>query len=1350
MLSIGMGGDVGYYERGADDELEVGQAERARGPEVVTEQLHAQGERAGNYYDRDVMAGRELPGVWRGPGAEALGLRGRVNSWQLHKLYGEHIDPVTETELGNRPRTFSTPEERLARKLAKEPFATPDRVREIELSVSDKTPQNRNFFDLTFSLPKSYSLLHAALLAAGRDEEAQKLMAAHRHAIDECMAHYMTEAGYSRRGHHGKPVGGWTSGDRVEAHDFIYSYFDHRTSRCGDPQLHTHVLLVNKVLCADGVWRTLDSKAIVSTMQRSVGAMHERLMAEETGRTLGLHHRERVDGFGWEVEGITQEDMDLFSTRSRAIDPLVAEMVARYVEKYNREPNARERDEMRQSATLLSRPSKPHDKTYEEYVASWDDRIEQARGEHLADILERVPMGNERPEGIHATFDRGHVIALALANVERKHAAWNRPQLRQALSDALPPYLGRNTAADLMPLLDELVDDAVMSVKVTTLHQPAAVDAPASLRHANGRSVYEPFHVERWATAKQLSTEAHLVAQLHDTSGPRITRQDAERLIAETTLYPDQAEVYREVLTSGRRLMVLASPAGCGKSFTVGQVAEGWDFGIGGRVIGLSKNQNATGVLRDEGIEHAHNVDRFLVAHDAMTNETMRPAARATIEQRYGLDARSLIIIDEVSTVSDDEKHRLMQVANRFGATVLMVGDPEQVGSVDVGSALRLLTQEVPPLQLETVRRFDHEWEGPASLELRERKHSAIVQYDAHGRILEGTREEMTEQALRLTTADLIEGRDALLMVGSSDQADTLSSHIRQRLIDAGVVDNSEQQVDLHNQTHVSPGDIVQARLTTRQIRDAGLGEAVSNRDTFHVERVEHGALVVRQVEGRNDDGSIQFGPERTLPAGYVSEHVELAYATTVHSKIGRTVERSYSLLTDSMDWHALYTGMTRGKDRNVVLVPVKHEEGVGVEKGVDVLARLAERPERDMSATEAMREEMDSPRHMARLGPIYDNELMKHSRASHESLVVEALGPEYAEQLRHDEAADGLYRLTRALEREGHDVREVLRSAVGERDFADANSIAQVLHWRITNEVGPVADRGEEYRRQHYAHVVPAGNTPELDYLRKTAEVMDRRVDELGARQVQEPEPWAIKHLGPVPDDVLEREEWAERAGQVSAYRERYGVVDDMDAIGNAPGRKAAEQRAEWEVGYEALGRPAENEDMARLSDGELLIHVDQYRRVEAWLPPDVSQRLRTTAIAARDYEAQAVEERSRGDEAAAERAERLAVRMADREAKFGEVVAVRREAEAATTAERERANQAQRELDRRHERTPEETPPKPENENVLRPTVTIDEALDRARQVALQLEAERAIQESERVVVQQEQVQQDYGYER
>jgi conjugative relaxase-like TrwC/TraI family protein len=1342
-VSIGTGGDFGYYARGADDEHAIDQAERAaRDIEALAEMLHDSGPRATDYAEY-LLGQRELDGVWKGRGAERLGLTGKVKAWQGHRLYGKHENPHTGKKLGKPQVHFRPYEERLAAKLAKEPFATEDRKREIELSVSKVQKQNRMFYDATFSLPKEYSLLHASLLAAGREEEAQKVVDAHHAAIDECMKLWQDEQGYSRRGRAGCKVAGRSTGEYVRAQDWVYSQFDHRTSRCGDMNLHTHVLINSTVECPDdGVWRAIYMQPVFQT-KRQMGALHERLVAERVSHDLGVRLIPRANGFGWTIEGITQDDIDLNSSRRRAIEPELAEKVSRFVETYGREPTRLEMFSLAQDATLKTRPSKPHERSYAEYIEQWDARYVESTGEHLADLLDRVPMGPPREPTPRDVVDRGQVIQMAIAMCYEQKATWGRQDLRRALSDLLPPNLGRTTIDDLREYLDSLVDEAVRGELVDTLHQAPAVVPPASLEREPGVSIYEPPNYERYSRAGRLGREDRLTRRVKQVDGPRLTERDAALLLDGTTLYNDQRAVAHEVLTSGRRLMLVDSVAGSGKTYTEGRISDLWFQGMGVQVVGLSKNNNAAEELARAGVSRSMNFDRFRMAQDEMAKGGQPERLAAVMAERYGVNERTLLIVDEITTLNDEERFWLEEFATRNNVSMLWVGDRGQVQSVGANATLDLVAAARPPLQLDTARRFRSPWEREASVGLHDGLAWAIVQYERHGRIYHGTREEMDAKAEEFLVADIAEGRNALLMVPTTALADEKSSYIRQRLIELGIVDGSES-LQLHNDTCVSVGDMVQARKTLRELPDRP-GESISNRDLFHVKHIQaDGSLVVVPHLGHDENGAI-YGDERVLPAEYVRKDVELGYVTTVHSKIGRTVERSYALGLDPNDWHVVYTAMTRGAESNVILVPVAHDEdGRPIETGAEVLQGAAERHREGLgdieraSATEALRQELDGVTHLARLGPIYENELLKHAKVEHEDVLRRVLGDEQFERMSHDEEAAPLYRLTRALEREGHDVETVVREAVEQRELESAESIAKVLHTRIVTNVGPSWGRGDS----RFVDAVPEGDTPELNYVRAVAEKMDERVVELGQRQADAPEPWAVQNLGPLPSDPVERLQWLEKAGAVAAYREQYGQNDPERAIEEAPGRHVPEQRAAWERAYDALGRPAENEDVARLSDGELLLNVERQRRIEAWLPPDVSKQLENTSRAARDYEAAAALDRARGQDESAALNERLAASMKERAETFERVHAVRREAEARYAAEREAANASQLEYERRHptpraedevrdERTEERTE---DRTGERQRSWTVDEAIERADDVSRHLAADRAREQAER----------------
>jgi hypothetical protein len=153
----------------------------------------------------------------------------------------------------------------------------------------------------------------------------------------------------------------------------------------------------------------------------------------------------------------------------------------------------------------------------------------------------------------------------------------------------------------------------------------------------------------------------------------------------------------------------------------------------------------------------------------------------------------------------------------------------------------------------------------------------------------------------------------------------------------------------------------------------------------------------------------------------------------------------------------------------------------------------------------------------------------------------------------------------------------------------------------------------------------------------------MDQRTAELGDRAVQDPPPWALDHLGPLPGDILERQAWAGRAGTAAAYRERYAHNDSHDAIGREP--SAPEARADWHAAGSALGIPEDEAGVATASTADLWARRARYERELAWAPPNVGADLRPAALARREHSTEATLARARARTASlAERAGLLA----------------------------------------------------------------------------------------------------------
>ena len=231
----------------------------------------------------------------------------------------------------------------MAAYLAAHPYASAIELAEVRAAERGKDPHQVPYFDLTVSAVKSVSVLHASYRIAARqarergdqdqaaalDARADEIEAALMDSAREAVAWLERHATYTRTGHHSARTGEWRDGDGLVA-----SLFLHHLSRDGDPQLHVHVAIWNRVQRADGAdakWRTLDSRAL-HNQRLAVAPVADRIL-ETRLSALGYAMVPRADGNGAEVGGVSQDVMELFSSRAVAVtgelDRLAAEYQAR-------------------------------------------------------------------------------------------------------------------------------------------------------------------------------------------------------------------------------------------------------------------------------------------------------------------------------------------------------------------------------------------------------------------------------------------------------------------------------------------------------------------------------------------------------------------------------------------------------------------------------------------------------------------------------------------------------------------------------------------------------------------------------------------------------------------------------------------------------------------------------------------------------------------------------------------------------------------------------------------------------------------------------------------------------------
>jgi hypothetical protein len=785
---------------------------------------------------------------------------------------------------------------------------------EVRAAARGKDAHQVPYFDLTVSAVKSVSVLHASYRVAARqarqrgdqdqaaalDARADEIEAALMDSAREAVAWLERHATYTRTGHHSARTGEWRDGAGLTA-----SVFLHHLSRDGDPQLHVHVAIWNRVQRADGAdakWRTLDSRTL-HNQRLAVAPVADRIL-ETRLSALGYAMVPRADGNGAEIGGISQDVMDLFSSRAVAVTGELGRLAHEYEAVHGKPPSRRTLWLLHQQAGQNTRRTKAQarrtiagqtgttEPTQAQRLAAWEAQTARREVQALSAVHEQV-----------AAFAAGHALRapavlddaakrtaarIAVAEVQKQHAVWSMAQLRFEVHRALPVL---EASINGPAVVDEVARLAVCGrsgAEVVQVTAPDLTDVTSlGVRASDGGSIYRPPNEERYCTLAHLDTEEQILAAAKRTVPQLVGEEQARVAAGRTGLTAEQRDAVVMMLTTTAATTVLVAPAGAGKSHTMAEFARLWTSFTGRRVIGLTTSTNAARVLAHEGLAESYNIAEFLGKVEG-SEELRRPVP---------LHRDDVLVLDEASQLSTSDLAMIGEAARQAGARIVATGDTGQLGAVEAGGMFRLLAQEVPTAQLHEVRRFDAAWEREASVRLRAGDLAAAAAYDRRGRIRGADAEAACDRAASMWLADHLGGKDVLLLAGSNAEAAGLSRRVQARLTQMGSV--GPRQAPLADGNHAGVGDLVRARLNTEI--DAG-GRQLTNRDTLKITAFRgHGAEVQRQRPDRTWTEPFQ------VPRSYLAQNAELAYAGNVHVAQGRTVDTAHLLVTDSLSRQALY-----------------------------------------------------------------------------------------------------------------------------------------------------------------------------------------------------------------------------------------------------------------------------------------------------------------------------------------------------------------------------------------------------------------------------------------------------------
>ena len=809
------------------------------------------------------------------------------------------------------------------------------------VAQNSKAPQKAVAgFDLVFTPPKSVSIAWGL----GDEQLRRGIESAHERAIQDVIRHLEKNVVMTRRGRNGVRQIETSSG-------VVGTKFRHWDSRAGDPNLHDHVVIANRVQGVDGQWSSIDGRMIYAygvEASELYNSLVQQYVTELTGlqfEARSLNGKQPVH----EIVGIDDEMVRAFSSRRGEISAALEQVTAKFVEEHGYAPSEKQLIQLAQQATLATRPAKDRVHSLEELHAEWvaqahalreqgvdlpvegalAEKLKKASAEYEQNILQA-----KRQQAYESPVQE-HAVAI-VARLEESRSTWRRTHVNAEMM-RYGRDLGLNEKQDAT-LLDSIREH--LNAEMLPLHAQSQRLTPREFMRADGTTQYQRINHELFTSERVLAAENAILdaatQQVIPASSLDVFEMEAEKRRAELalqghTLPEGQERMAREFATSDKLLVVGIGAAGAGKTSST-RLAVNAIEASGGRVVGMAPTAAAAAVMREEmGIE-ADTVDKIL-------SDWKNGAA-------LNLQAGDVLLVDEAGMVSTPKFQQILQLAQARGALVRALGDYRQLSAVGSGGALRLVDREVGAAHLDELFRFKNPDEAAATLALRE---PPLVGADApfdwykdQGRVVAGESDVMIEQVFTAWREDTTAGKQSIMIASTNETVGKLNDLAQAHAMERGHVHPEHGSVRLHNEARAHVGDVVVTRQNARRLAVNSGQDFVKNGDLWRVAQVhDNGAMTVQHIE---------HGGKVTLPGSYVAASVELGYASTIHRAQGATVDTAHALVGSSTDRAGAYVALTRGREENRLYVSL----GEG-QKRDEVLEQIASAYERDLTVHESV-----------------------------------------------------------------------------------------------------------------------------------------------------------------------------------------------------------------------------------------------------------------------------------------------------------------------------------------------------------------------------------------------------------
>ena len=620
-------------------------------------------------------------------------------------------------------------------------------------------------YDLTFSPVKSVS----TLWAVADPHVAAQIELAHQAAVQDALTFIERHALFTRQGRNGIR--------QVNVTGLVAAAFTHRDSRTGDPDLHTHVAVANKVQTLDGRWLSIDGRVLFKAT----------VAASETYNTALEHHlRDRL-GVRFadrpntdpgkrpirEIAGVDPALNQRWSTRRVLIKDRQGVLAARFQRDHGRPPTPVEALQLAQQATLETRDAKHEPRTLAEQRTAWHAQAAETLGG--PDAVQAMISKTLNPISITSPEVNAEWVTVkaekVLAAIEQRRSTWQSWHVRAEAQRHLRAVQVPTDKVD--QLVELLVTEVLHARSVSLTPTDEGIVEPSVLRRVDGSSVYTVAGSDLFTSARILAAEQRLVAAAGRTDGRGLDGATVELALLESaangaSLDAGQAGLVRAMCTSAARLQLAIAPAGAGKTTAMRTLAQAWRDS-GGHVVGLAPSAAAAAQLRDATGAPAETLAKLTwsIHHNDLPEWAER------------IGQSSLVIIDEAGMADTLSLDTAVQFIIGRGGSIRLIGDDQQLAAIGAGGVLRDIQASYGALRLTELHRFTDPAEAAATLALRDGQPEAIGFYLDRQRVHVGDPTTTLDALFNAWQNDRSQGLDTIMLAPTRELVSRLNQRAR-------------------------------------------------------------------------------------------------------------------------------------------------------------------------------------------------------------------------------------------------------------------------------------------------------------------------------------------------------------------------------------------------------------------------------------------------------------------------------------------------------------------------------------------------------------------------------------------